>query len=218
MTLSNSDLPFFYTLVKNTAMALFDLLYALEVHDAHYVPLDGPFLIVCNHQSYFDPPLIGGTLPANLHYFARKTLFTPGLGHALLSRLNTIPVDREGGGDVTALKRAFRLLESGKGLLVFPEGTRTPDGQLQPVENGIGLMACKAQVPVVPARIFGAFENYPRTARYPGWKAPMTLRFGPPMTPACYDPGPQAKQRYILAAQRLMQGIADLQHPVAREY
>src|SRR5690606_8628925 len=102
----------------------------------------------------------GYPLSRPIYYFARKDLLRFKVSNWLLPRLFTIPVDRDGPSDVAALKRVFSVLKEGAGLLVFPEGTRTLDGNLQPGKPGVGMLACKVKVPVVPARVYGTFESF----------------------------------------------------------
>ena len=114
-----------------------------------------------NHQSYLDPPLAGVAAGREMYFLARKTLLeVPVLGW-LLPRLNVVPVDQEG-NDRSALKALIRILKSGNGTVVFPEGARTLDGDLQPALPGLGFVIAKTLAPVVPMRIFGAHVALPR--------------------------------------------------------
>ena len=87
------------------------------------------------------PFLAGSFISRDIHFFARKTLFKPGFADWILRRFNSIPVDRDGGKDVSALKRVLELLREGEGVLIFPEGTRSPDGTIQ-----IGRASCRERV------------------------------------------------------------------------
>lgn len=188
------------------------LVYRCETYGEENVPTKGGFLLACNHASFFDPPAIGGNCPRELHFFARKTLFVGRFGD-LIRSLNSIPIDRDGDSDFAAFKQVFRTLKEGGGLLVFPEGTRTHDGKLQAGRKGVGLIACKAGVPVVPARIFGSFEAYSRHTKIPDWKPQMKICYGPPLLPKDYDPDSKNKDRYQIAADIIMERIARLHPP-----
>jgi 1-acyl-sn-glycerol-3-phosphate acyltransferase len=123
----------------------------------------GGYIVAANHASHLDPPIVGQFLPRQVSFFARKTLWKPGIAAWWLDKVGTIPVDRDGGTSLDAIKRVLQALAAGKVVIVFPEGTRSPTGELQPPKAGVGLLACKARVPVVPARVFGSFEAFGRT-------------------------------------------------------
>ena len=125
------------------------------------VPLQGPVILAANHASFLDPPLVGASLNRALNYLARDTLFRVPVVGWLLRLWKVVPVDRDGGG-AAGLRGIFDRLLQGGAILLFPEGTRTHDGQLQPTRSGIGLVVIKSTAPVVPVRIFGAYEAYGR--------------------------------------------------------
>jgi 1-acyl-sn-glycerol-3-phosphate acyltransferase len=126
--------------------------------------------------------------------------------------VGTIPVDRDGGQDVSAIKRVLKALKDDKGLILFPEGTRSPDGQLKEPKAGVGLIACRAQVPVIPARIYGSFTAYGKGQPL-RLGTPVTVVFGPPLAPAIYDDPAAGKERYQQASQRIFARIASLTPP-----
>jgi len=191
----------------------FDIGFRGEVAGLENLPRDGAFLIAANHASYVDPPLVGCQVPRQILPFARKTLWKGGLVSWWLDAVGTIPVDRDSGQDVSAIKRVLRSLKENKGLILFPEGTRSPDGQLKAPKAGVGLICCRAQVPVVPARIFGSFEAYGK-GRGLHLGTPVTVVFGQPILPAAYDDPAAGKERYQIASERIMDRIAALQKPV----
>lgn len=184
-----------------------------DVAGTENIPLTGAFLIAANHASHLDPPFIGSQVPRQMSFFARKTLWKAGVASWWLDTVGTIPVDRDGGQDVGALKRVLRALGDGRVMILFPEGTRSLDGRLQPAKPGVGFMACRTQVPVVPARIFGSFEAFGKGAKFPRLGTPVTVVFGPPIPPSAYDDPSAGKERYQLASERIMAEIAKLQPP-----
>ncbi len=190
-----------------------DMFFRGEVAGTENLPRTGPFLIAGNHASHLDPPLIGSHVPRQMSFFARKTLWVRGVASWWLDGVGTIPVDRDGGQDVGALKRVLRALGEGRVMILFPEGTRSPDGKLQTPKPGVGFIACKTQVPVVPARIFGSFEAYGKGAKIPKFGTPISVVFGKPLAPAEYDDPSAGKERYQIASQRIMAAIAKLQQP-----
>ncbi|MHC1764183.1 MAG: lysophospholipid acyltransferase family protein [Verrucomicrobiia bacterium] len=143
------------------------------------VPHSGPVILASNHASFIDPPLVGSALPRPLSYMARDTLFRFPLLGALLRSWNAVPVDREGGG-AAGLRQILDALQAGNAIIIFPEGTRTRDGQLQHARAGIGLMVLKSAAPVVPVRVFGTYEAYGRHIRLPRPK-PVAVKFGAPI-------------------------------------
>jgi 1-acyl-sn-glycerol-3-phosphate acyltransferase len=164
-------------------------------------------LVVSNHQSVLDPPIIGGSTSRTLHFMAKAELFRiPGFGW-LIGNLNAHPVKREG-SDPKALKTAARLLEEGLALLAFPEGTRSRDGALGEGKPGIGMLAVLTQVPVIPTYVTGTLRALPRGGWWPR-RSKVRVSFGPALhfKP---DPGPGRKERYREAAQEMMRAIAQL--------
>lgn len=194
----------------------FDMFFRGEVAGLEHLPPDGAFLIAANHASHLDPPMIGSQVPRQMSFFARKTLWSSPLASWWLDAVGTIPVDRDGGQDVGALKRVLRALASGRVMILFPEGTRSPDGELQAPKPGIGFIVCKAQVPVVPARIFGSFAAFGKGTKFPRFGTPLTVVFGRPISPSVYDDPKAGKERYQVASSRIMAEIARLRPPVER--
>lgn len=194
--------------------AAYGMFFRGEVAGVENLPQTGSFLIAANHLSFLDPPLIGAQVPRQLSYFARKTLWKPGLASWWLDTVGTIPVDRDGGQDVSAIKRVLRALQDDKGLILFPEGTRSPDGQLQSAKAGVGLIACRSQVPVIPARIFGSFEALGKGGSL-RLGTPVSIVFGEPIPPSAYDAPEAGKERYQVASDRIMARIAALRLPPA---
>jgi len=200
---------FFHSLV----MLGYEMFFRGEVVGRENLPCEGAFLVAGNHVSFLDPPLIGVHVSRQLCFFARKTLWKPGFASWWLDAVGTIPVDRDGGQDVSALKRVLRSLKENKGLILFPEGTRSPDGRMRAPKSGVGFIACRAQVPVVPARIFGSFEAFGKGVKFPRLGTPVSVVFGPPLTPADYDEPAADRDRYQIASERIMAAIARLQLP-----
>lgn len=126
----------------------------------------GGAVIASNHQSFLDPVLIGMALPVPIHYMARASLFDVPLLGRVLAGVGVHPV-RRGQADVAALRTAIGVLRAGHVLVLFPEGTRTSDGELGRFKPGVGALALRCHVPVLPACVEGAFECWPRTAALP---------------------------------------------------
>jgi 1-acyl-sn-glycerol-3-phosphate acyltransferase len=150
-----------------------------DVEGAHHVPTSGPVILAANHASFLDPPLVGAALPRTISYLARENLFRFPVFGSLLRAWDVVPVDRDGGSPA-GLKAILNHLAAGRAVVLFPEGTRTPDGQLQPARSGIGLLAIKSSAPVIPIRIRGTFEAYSRGMLIPRPR-PVSVRFGTPL-------------------------------------
>lgn len=194
---------------------IFDMFFRGEVAGLQYLPPSGGFLVAANHASFLDPPLIGCQISRQIAYFARKTLWKGGLYSWWLDTVGTIPVDRDGGQDVSAIKRVLKAIKQERGLILFPEGTRTLDGRLQAAKPGVGFIAIKTQVPVVPVRIFGSFEAFGKGGAL-RLGTPVTIVFGPALPPAVYDEPKAGRERSQIASDRIMAAIARLERPVER--
>jgi 1-acyl-sn-glycerol-3-phosphate acyltransferase len=142
------------------------LLFSLRMEGRRRLPRRGPVLIIANHQSFLDPVLVGLAGPRHLCYLARKTLFKSGFFGALIRSLNAVPIDQEGVSK-EGLRTIVQLLEQGEAVVVFPEGTRTPNGELQPLKPGIQLLIRRTKAPVVPVGIAGAFHALPYWKKVP---------------------------------------------------
>jgi 1-acyl-sn-glycerol-3-phosphate acyltransferase len=169
---------------------------------------EGPVILVMNHESYLDPPFAGIGCQRAIYFLARKSLFdVPVLGW-ILPKLNVIPVDQEG-GDRTALKALIRILRVGRCALVFPEGSRTLDGNFQPAQPGVGFVIAKTLAPVVPMRIFGAHRALPRG----GGKlrfCRITIAIGEPLRFSAAEVEGYGREVYPRLSQRVMDAIAAL--------
>lgn len=132
------------------------------------VPRSGAYLLVANHQSYLDPPIVGNFLPWNRQFvpMARLGLFKSRLFGGLIAALNSIPVDQSR-GDTGAMRAALEALDQGFPVCIFPEGARSPDGRIHPFKRGAALILKRSRCPVVPVAIDGAYEAWPRHRKWP---------------------------------------------------
>jgi 1-acyl-sn-glycerol-3-phosphate acyltransferase len=152
--------------------------FDLKVYGTENVPQTGGVLLVSNHQSFLDPPLIGVQLRRKASYLAKSGLFENPVFGWIIRNCNAFPV-RQGEGDVGAVKETIRRLREGHMLTVFPEGGRTEDGELQPILNGAALVVRKAQVPIVPIAIEGSFKAWPKHRKI--WqRSPVRVLIGKP--------------------------------------
>ncbi len=185
-----------------------------DVAGLENLPESGGYIVAANHASLLDPPMVGQFLPRQVSFFARKTLWKPGVAAWWLDAVGTIPVDRDGGTSLDAIKRVLQALASGRVVIVFPEGTRSPNGELQAPRPGVGLLACKARVPVVPARVFGSFEAFGRDGRL-RLGSPVSVAYGKALSPQEYDNPADGRERYARTAARIMEAITRIEAPRA---
>jgi 1-acyl-sn-glycerol-3-phosphate acyltransferase len=200
---------FYYWVGYHFSRLLARLFFGFRIVHRERVIQTGPVILAMNHQSYFDPPLAGNACDRAIYFLAKKSLMkAPVLGW-LLPKLNVIPVDL-GGNDRSALKALIRILRAGGCALVFPEGARTPDGTLQPALPGLGLVIAKTCAPVVPMRIFGAFDAWPIDEKIHLWRK-ITIVVGAPIFFTTADLESTAEDRYARISKRVMDAIAALQ-------
>lgn len=143
------------------------------------LPREGPVIVAANHASYLDPLLIGSSVRRPIHYLARESLFRFPIISSVLRSWKAVPVDREGGG-AAGMRAILTRLAAGHAVLLFPEGTRSRDGSLQPPRSGVGLIALKSGAAVIPTRVFGTYDAYGRMHRIPR-PLPIAVKFGRPL-------------------------------------
>jgi len=200
-----------YTLTK--LLGKFWLSYRV-VGKEKLVGLEGGLLIVSNHVSFLDPPLVGIAFDEGIHYFARKTLFDSPIANFLFTRCNAIPVNQDK-PEVSSLKRVIALLRDGEKVVIFPEGERSLDGFMNmTAQPGVGLIVTKADVPILPVRLFGPEKALPRGSKKLE-KYPVTLVVGDVIRPENLvgDLSLPTKERYEGIARRVMEEIAKLELP-----
>lgn len=147
--------PFIYKLARGICMPLFKLLYRYEITNRNNIPPTGGYVLACNHQSYSDPVLVSVGQKRMVYFMAKSELFRNKFFSALIRSLGAFPVHRGGKGDTGAINNAEMILEEGKVLGIFPEGTRSLSGELLKMRAGAVMIAYQSGVPVVPACITG---------------------------------------------------------------
>jgi len=206
------DMEPVYGFFHGICKLVYEMFFRGDVAGLENLPETGGYIVAANHASHLDPPIVGQFLPRQVSFFARKTLWKPGLAAWWLTAVGTIPVDRDGGTSLDAVKRVLSALAGGKVVIVFPEGTRSATGELQAPKAGVGLLACKARVPVVPARVFGSFEAFGRAGKL-RLGSPVSVTYGKPLYPAEFDHPEDGKERYAKTAARIMEAIDRIDPP-----
>ena len=172
----------------------------------------GGVLLVANHTSYLDPPIVGVSYGKKTAFLARKTLFKKGFFAWLYPKLNAIPVD-QGGADMGSLKRIIKELKSGNPVLIFPEGQRSESGEMLKGEAGVGLVIAKSKAPVLPVRIFGAYEAFPRGSKFPKLFTRITINVGDMIKFGEDELKTKTREGYQSLSDRVMDSIAVIKKP-----
>lgn len=152
----------FYPVTTTGMVALF----SVRTWGYRNVPTSGGLLVVANHQSFLDPVLVGMAVRRRMVYLARKTLFVNPLFSWLIQSFGAIAIDQEK-PSTEGIRTALELLKQQEGVVIFPEGERTPHGQMQELKPGVTLLVRRGQVPVLPVGIAGAYEIWPRHVALP---------------------------------------------------
>jgi 1-acyl-sn-glycerol-3-phosphate acyltransferase len=170
-----------YELLRRGLQLAGVLVFRARYEGLHNIPRHGPVLVVSNHQSNFDPPLVGMACSRRMNYLARSSLFRFGPFGWLIRSVDAIPIEREGIG-LGGIKEAMKRLKAGEMVVIFPEGTRTRDGQIAPFRPGFATLAVRTRAAILPAAIEGAFDAWPRSQVLPR-RGNVRVRYGEPILP-----------------------------------
>lgn len=195
--------------------AYFSIYHRFQVFNPERVPLAGPVVLACNHASYIDPPLVGSGVERQINFLARDNIFHVPILAAILRSWEVVPVDRDGGSG-RGLKAILDRLSQDRAIILFPEGTRSRHGELNPARSGIGLVVIKSKAPVVPARVFGTYKAFDPHMIIPRPRKLM-VKYGRPMlfealraeAETCSKP--RLKEIYQEVADQIMAEIARLE-------
>lgn len=198
-----------YFIGQSLTHAIYESLFSLRLLGYEKLIQEGPCIIVANHQSFLDPPLIGGIYESSVHFLARKTLFDPLLMRYTLPLCQAIPIDQEK-PDPGSILKVIRLLKEGERIVIFPEGSRSPDGEIHRAMPGIGLIIGKlASVPVQPIRISGAFDCLPIHSSKLRFR-PITVSIGTPIPFSAEERRAKGRQAQLTIGQKIMDAIRAL--------
>ncbi len=171
---------FLYDVCRRTCLALFRIFYRARARHPDRVPATGAVLIAANHQSYIDPPLVGGFVTQRqCNFIARAALFRFRPFGWLIRALNSVPIKEQ--SDTAAIKEVIRLLQDGHAVVIFPEGGRCDDGAMHEFKRGVALLMKKARCPVVPAAVEGCFDAWSRHRRPRLFGARVAVEYAHPI-------------------------------------
>ncbi len=199
-----------YTFTHQQASVLFTILYSLRVFGREKVPLEGPVLLLSNHQSFLDPVLCAVGLNRGVNFMARDSLFTNPLFGRYISALNAFPVKR-GHADVAAIKEILKRLKKEQMVLLFPEATRTHNGRIRPIKSGFELISRRSGAAIVPMVIDGAFEAWPRQNPLPSLGR-VYVQYDDPITPG------EQKKLGKDVVKRVNQRMREMQNALRKQY
>ncbi len=157
------------------------LCFRMKLFGTSNIPLEGPALYVGNHQSFLDPIVFGLlTYARPFHPMVRQSLYDTRLGGWIMRGFQSIPIDRSK-GESAPMKAALAHPQKGKRIIIFPEGTRTQDGSLQPFKRGLVLLIKRAKCPVVPMAVEGSYDAWPTQCKRPRWRGRIMAEAGEPI-------------------------------------
>ena len=175
----SKDAKILYRMGQRLARFCFRTFGRLEIAGVECVPRYGPLIVVCNHLSLNDPPLLVAAIPRPLYFMGKKELFRSPLSRFWMRAFHVSPFNRSGSG-IDAIRVLRQNLERDRAVVIFPEGHRSPDHTLQKGMLGVVYLALKSQAPILPVAVIG-------TQRFPFWRIPfpfcrMKATIGPPFT------------------------------------
>ena len=196
----------FHIVVRFIAFLLFKIFFRLRVFGRKNFPVKEPVIVASNHVSFLDPILVGVAAPPKLNYLARDTLFKSRFFARILYMLNVSPIKRES-GDVNTFRTALSKLSQRKPILIFPEGTRSRDGNLQEPKTGIGFLQVASGASILPCYVKGSVEAWPRHSKFPR-VSPVSVYFGRPLK--FEKTSGNKRERYVHIAKQTIAAIAKL--------
>jgi 1-acyl-sn-glycerol-3-phosphate acyltransferase len=203
-----------YRTAQTVLFIFYKCFFGLRSVGAENYPDDGArgVILAPNHASFLDPPILGVVLKQPITFLAKDYLFKPFVLGYLLRWLGCIPIKSES-EDFRSMRQLFRALKDGKGILIFPEGTRTTTGEFKQAEAGVGFLAVRSQSYVLPIYISGTFKAFPKDAKW--FKcSPVSIHFGKPFVPALDKEIMSEADPYMAVGRRIMEEIKKIKKEV----
>ncbi len=193
----------FYQFVSLLTRFLLVLFTDCHVSGTENVPRSGPLIVVSNHQSNVDPPLVGTLVPRRTRFMAKEELFYAPVFGLFVRWYQAFPL-RRGGADRRAVRQALEILQGGGVVGMFPEGHRSLDCQLQRGQPGAAMIALRSKAPIVPVAVIGS-----RYAVRHLWRRPrIEVRIGPPFHLEADRPNPSREELQRLTDEMMLQVAA----------
>ncbi|GHS93068.1 1-acyl-sn-glycerol-3-phosphate acyltransferase [Synergistales bacterium] len=192
---------FFYHITRYFFIVIFTLYNRLSVRRTEELkkfPKDKNLIVASNHASNLDPILVGVAFPRTLRYLAKEELFRPFIFGNFVRILGGVPVSRaDNAASAGAVRVLLRLLTQGSNVVIFPEGSRSEDGKLLPLEGGVGLIAAHSKIDILPVYISGSHEAMPPGAVFVK-PAKITVTFGQVLSfPPEFYKGKDAREKIV---------------------
>lgn len=184
-------------------------LYNYKIVHPERARLPGGCVIAANHVSFMDPPLVGMAFPEGVYFVARKTLYGHPIANWLYAHWNGVPLDQEK-ADLSSLRAIIKLVRGGKKVILYPEGERSFSGEPLRGQRGVGMIIAKTKQPVIPVRIFGAHDVFPRGSNHPNLHGKITVVIGEPIYFSEEELTSKDVDTYQKIADRVMDVIAAL--------
>lgn len=200
-----------FMLFKTIVRVIFSLCYRLRTYGTEENFIPGPAIVASNHTSFLDPIVIPLSVRGKIYHLARSTLFSSSFSKWLFTQCACYPVNRNAGNSA-AFKAALELFRRREKLIIYPEGMRNTDGEMQTGKVGVGMLAIKGKVPVIPVYVAGTHEAFGRHQKFPKIWRTITTVFGTPVTfdDLIQNESISRKEAYQLATDRIMECISEL--------
>jgi len=208
----------FYRLIRVVLYSSYRLRFRFKYFGSENVPgSEDPrgVILAPNHASYIDPPIMGISLKRRVTYLAKEYLFSTFFVGWVLRMIGALPIKGEA-HDFSSIRGLIRILNLGRCIVVFPEGTRSEDGRFKEPEGGIGFLAVKSGAWVVPVYIHGSYEAFPKGVKWPRRK-PVEVHYGKPFIPANQKELLAGDEPYLAISRKIMADIAKLKENVERQ-
>ncbi len=186
---------------------IFRYILGIKAYGVENIPSGEPFIIAANHRSYLDPPVIASVFPEPVFFVAKEELFRNRIASLVLRHLAAIPI-RRGGLDKEALKNSMKVLNAGCTLCIFPEGKRADKGKFLDPKPGIGLLALKSGVKIVPVYISGTDNSMPKDAKFPKLFSDIKVFIGEPVS--YRKEHVKSEDPYMYVAEDIMRRIKEM--------